>query len=57
MRVLLVEDEVALREDLKTELGRSGFSVDLAADGQEGLLAGLNYPRLAIARLIAHFPG
>lgn len=44
MRILVVEDEVALREDLKTQFARSGFGVDVAADGQEGLLAGLNYP-------------
>lgn len=41
MRVLVVEDEVAMAESLKTCLEREGFAVDVAADGVEGLwLAG-----------------
>ena len=44
MRVLVVEDETALREMLKTRLTDSGFTVDVAADGQEALFAGLEYP-------------
>src|SRR5262245_35436598 len=44
MRILVVEDEVALREDLRTQLTDSGFGVDVAGDGEEGLFAGLNYP-------------
>ena len=44
MRVLLVEDEAALREGLRENLATAGFTVDLAADGEEGLFAGLEYP-------------
>lgn len=43
MRVLVVEDEAALREELKHKLTDSGFGVDAVADGDEGLFAGLNY--------------
>jgi len=44
MRVLVVEDEGALRETLKTRLTESGFTVDVAQDGEEGLFAGREYP-------------
>ncbi|MBS0364812.1 MAG: response regulator transcription factor [Proteobacteria bacterium] len=44
MRVLVVEDEAALRDALRTRLIDSGFTVDLAADGEEGLFAGSEYP-------------
>ncbi len=36
-KVLIVEDETPLRELLKSELTRSGYSVQVAADGLEGL--------------------
>ena len=44
MRVLVVEDEVSLRESLKAQLTDAGFTVDVAQDGAEGLFAGLEYP-------------
>lgn len=44
MRVLVVEDEVALRESLKTRLIEAGFTVDVAGDGEEGLFMGLEFP-------------
>jgi two-component system response regulator PhoP len=44
MRVLVVEDEAALRESLKAQLGAAGYTVDEARDGNEGLFAGLEYP-------------
>jgi len=44
MRVLLVEDEAVLRESLRENLSAAGFTVDVAADGEEGLFAGLEYP-------------
>lgn len=44
MRVLVVEDEAALRETLRTHLTEAGFSVDVAQDGEEGLFAGREYP-------------
>jgi two-component system, OmpR family, response regulator PhoP len=44
MRVLIVEDEAALRETLRTRLAEAGFTVDVARDGEEGLFAALEYP-------------
>src|SRR2546430_8543306 len=44
MRVLVVEDEAALRDSLQERLAAAGFSVDVARDGNEGLFAGLEYP-------------
>ncbi len=44
MRVLVVEDETALRDTLKTRLVDAGFTVDVAQDGEEGVFAGLEYP-------------
>ena len=44
MRALVVEDEAALREALRRDLAANGFTVDLAADGEEGLHAGTEYP-------------
>ncbi len=44
MRILVVEDETALRDSLKHDLSAAGFTVDLAADGEEGLYAGREYP-------------
>lgn len=44
MRILVVEDEQILRESLKRELVGAGFTVDVAADGEEGLYAGREFP-------------
>lgn len=44
MRVLLVEDEAALRESLRSNLVEAGFTVDVAADGEEGLYAATEFP-------------
>ena len=44
MRVLVVEDEAALRETLTARLTEAGFTVDVAQDGEEGLFAGREYP-------------
>lgn len=44
MRVLVVEDEATLREALKADLTAAGYTVDLAADGEEGLYAAQEYP-------------
>jgi len=44
MRVLVVEDEAALRETLKSRLVEAGFTVDVAQDGEEGLFAAIEYP-------------
>ena len=44
MRILVVEDEPALRSSLQAELRAAGHAVDVAADGEEGLYAALEYP-------------
>ena len=44
MRVLVIEDEAALRETLKSRLVEAGFTVDVAQDGEEGLFAAIEYP-------------
>lgn len=44
MRILLVEDEAALRETLAARLKREGFAVDTAADGEDGLFLGREMP-------------
>ena len=44
MRVLVVEDDLALRDTLRARLGDAGFNVDTANDGSEGLYAGREFP-------------
>ncbi|MBI5041359.1 MAG: response regulator transcription factor [Gammaproteobacteria bacterium] len=44
MRVLIIEDETLLREQLRIRLKAEGHVVDTAADGEEGLYAGREYP-------------
>jgi two-component system response regulator PhoP len=44
MRILIVEDETALRTSLVTQFTAAGFNVDSAADGEEGLYCGREYP-------------
>ena len=44
MRVLVVEDENDIREQIAEELGAAGFVVDLAADGIQGRYMACEYP-------------
>ena len=44
MRILVVEDEPALREQLAAQLKQRGYSVDAAEDGETGLYLGREYP-------------
>lgn len=44
MRILLVEDESTLRQQLKQQLEQRGYSVDATPDGEEGLFVGREYP-------------
>ncbi len=37
MRLLLVEDDIALQDNLKAGLVNAGYSVDIASDGEDGL--------------------
>jgi two-component system response regulator PhoP len=44
MRLLVIEDDNTLRETLAAQLIESGFAVEQAADGKEGLYFALEYP-------------
>ena len=44
MRLLVIEDDNTLRESLAAQLIESGFAVEQAADGKEGLYFALEYP-------------
>lgn len=44
MRILVVEDEAALRAQLVARLLREGFRVDQSGDGDEGLFLASEYP-------------
>ncbi|MCD6079096.1 MAG: two component transcriptional regulator, winged helix family [Ramlibacter sp.] len=44
MRLLLIEDDVDLRQGLKRQLEADGYRVDEAADGEEGLFLAREYP-------------
>jgi two-component system response regulator PhoP len=44
MRILVIEDEEELRLQLSTRLKQAGYAADLAADGEEGLYMGREYP-------------
>ncbi len=44
MRLLVIEDDNTLRETLAEQLTESGFAVEQAADGKEGLYFALEYP-------------
>ena len=44
MRLLVLEDDSALRDTLVSQFRDAGFAVDQAADGVEGEFAGLEYP-------------
>ncbi len=44
MRVLVLEDEPVLREQLATRLREEGYAVDAAANAEDGEYLGLEYP-------------
>ena len=44
MRILIIEDETALRERVIAQLHEQGYAVDSAADGRTGLYLGQEYP-------------
>jgi two-component system, OmpR family, response regulator len=56
VRVLIVEDELKMASLVRRGLEREGYSVDLAADGHEGLWAAREYDYDAIV-LDAMIPG
>ncbi|MBD3633559.1 MAG: response regulator, partial [Methylophaga sp.] len=43
MRVLLIEDEIHLREQITRQLNDQNLTVDAVADGEEGLFMGSEY--------------
>jgi len=52
MRVLVIEDEQILREQLAASLAAAGYVIDSAADGDEGFYQGKEYPQdLAVVDL------
>jgi len=44
MRLLVIEDDDTLRESLAQQLAETGYAVEQAADGREGLYYALEYP-------------
>ena len=48
MRVLVVEDEPQMAEQLRKGLEREGYSVLVAADGQQGLDLARNIDKIAL---------
>ncbi len=44
MRILVVEDEAALRQQLDAQLRDAGYAVDSAADGEDGFFLGHENP-------------
>ncbi len=44
MRLLIVEDDLTLQEQLSTALSKNGFAVDCAATGKDALYFGEEYP-------------
>lgn len=44
MRLLVIEDESNLRQQIQAQLTEAGYAVDTAGDGKEGLFMGNEYP-------------
>ena len=44
MRILVIEDEAQLRNQIREQLKSAGYAVDVAEDGREGLFMGQEYP-------------
>jgi len=44
MRILIIEDEISLQQQLAEELRKQDYVVDVASDGEEGLYFGKEYP-------------
>jgi two-component system response regulator PhoP len=44
MRILLIEDELALQQQLREQLEKHAYTVDASADGNEGLFIAREYP-------------
>lgn len=59
LKVLIIEDSEPLRRSLAQGLRRSGFVVDLAADGEEGLAfaRGYEYDVIVLDLMLPKLPG
>ena len=44
MRILLIEDELALQQQLREQLEKQAYTVDASADGNDGLFIAREYP-------------
>ncbi len=44
MRILLVEDDLRLQEQISERLRQEGYAIDVSGDGQEGLYMATDYP-------------
>jgi len=44
MRILIIEDEKNLRQQLQTRLQTQGYAVDAASDGEDGLFLAMEHP-------------
>ncbi len=44
MRILVIEDEVQLREQVQRQLQADGYAVDVSGDGKDGLYLASEYP-------------
>jgi len=44
MRILVIEDEAQLREQVQRQLRADGYTVDVSGDGKEGLYQASEYP-------------
>ncbi len=44
MRILVIEDEIKLQQQIRQQLEASGYMVDTCSDGKEGLFLATEYP-------------
>jgi two-component system response regulator PhoP len=56
MRILIIEDEKSLREQVTARLRSQGYAIDAAGDGETGLYLGMEYP-IDIAVVDLGLPG
>ncbi len=56
MRILIIEDETTLREQIGERLSAEGYTVDSSGDGKEGLFIATEYP-LDLAVIDLGLPG
>ena len=56
MRILIIEDETALREQISERLTAEGYTVDASGDGKDGLYIASEYP-LDLAVVDLGLPG